>query len=73
MFEVEDGGLLYASAEDPFTYDSKPIVFDDKNLAEKCAEGYPTGIVIEQNDIRPFNRSERLRAKVRELLNKPEW
>jgi hypothetical protein len=73
MFEIEEGEMMYASAENPFTYESKPIIFDDKNLAEQHAKSYNTGIVIEQDDIRPFNRSERLRAKVRELLNKPEW
>jgi len=73
MFEVEEGEMMYSSAENPFTYESKPIIFDNKNLAELHAKRYNTGIVVEQNDIRPFDKSERLRAKVRDLLNKPEW
>jgi len=73
MFEIEKGERVYASAENPFTYESKPIIFDDKNLAELHAKQYNTGIVVEQDDIRPFNKSEKLRSKVKELLNKPEW
>jgi len=73
QFQVDKGETMYASAENPFTYESKPIVFDDKNLAEQYAKKYSTGVVVEQNDIRPFDKSERLRAKVKELLNKEEW
>jgi hypothetical protein len=72
-FEAEDGSVLYSSAEDSFTYASKPIIFDNKELAEQHAKRYATGKVLEQNSIRPFDKTEKLRAKVRNLLNKQEW
>ena len=69
MFEVEEGEWMYASAENPFTYDSKPLIFDSKDEAEVHAKKYNTGVVVEQTDIRPFDVDERARARVRAAIN----
>jgi hypothetical protein len=70
MFEVEEGEWMYASAENPFTYDSAPLIFDTKVEAETHSLRYNTGIVVKQSDVRPFDRSERERAKVRADINR---
>ena len=69
MFEVEEGEWMYASAENPFTYESKPLIFDSKDEAEVHAKKYNTGVVVEQTDIRPFDVDERARARVRAAIN----
>jgi hypothetical protein len=69
MFEVEEGEWMYASAENPFTYESKPLIFDSKDEAEVHAKKYNTGVVVEQTDIRPFDVDERARARVRATIN----
>lgn len=53
MFEVEEGEWMYASAENPFTYDSKPLIFDTKYEAEILAKSYNTGIVVDQKKVFP--------------------
>ena len=47
MFEVDSGELMYASAENPFTYDSDPIVFLDKPSAINFSKKFNTGIVVQ--------------------------
>jgi nuclear transport factor 2 (NTF2) superfamily protein len=47
MFEVEEGELMYASGENPFTYDSSPLIFVDKAKAEEYAKTWNTGRVVE--------------------------
>jgi hypothetical protein len=47
MFQVDLGEWMYASAENPFTYDSTPIVFLDKAKAEQHAKTWNTGVVVE--------------------------
>jgi hypothetical protein len=47
MFQVDLGEWMYASAENPFTYDSTPIVFLDKAKAEQHAKRWNTGVVVE--------------------------
>tara|TARA_R110000744_G_scaffold28263_1_gene68347 strand:+ start:58 stop:297 length:240 start_codon:yes stop_codon:yes gene_type:complete len=69
MFEVEEGEWMYASAENPFTYESKPLIFDSKDEAGVHAKKYNTGVVVEQTDIRPFDVDERARARVRAAIN----
>jgi len=70
MFEVDEGEWMYATAENPFSYDSKKLVFDTKGEAEAHRLRYNSSIVVKQSDIRPFDRSERERAKVRAEINK---
>jgi len=53
MFEVEEGEWMYASAENPFTYESKPLIFDTKDQAEIHAKRYNTGIVVDQDNVSP--------------------
>ena len=47
MFEVEKGEWMYASGENPFTYDSPPLIFSTKEEARKVAMKYNTGAVVE--------------------------
>ena len=68
--EVDDGEWMYATAENPFTYDSKPLIFDSKGEAEAHLLRYNNAHVEEQTDIKPFSVEERNRAKVRSLINK---
>jgi len=69
-FEVDEGEWMYASNENPFTYDSKPIVFETKGAAEAYLLRYNNAYVVEQPNIKPFSGTERNRAKVRSLINK---
>ena len=70
MFKVDEGEWMYASAENPFTYQSKPLVFETEDQAKVYAETFNTGIVVEQSDITPFDASERARAKIRAEINR---
>jgi hypothetical protein len=70
LFEVDEGEWMYSSAENPFTYDSKPIIFETKGEAEAHRLRYNNAHVVKQSDIKPFTQSERERAKVRSLINK---
>ena len=47
MFEVDSGELMYASAENPFAYDSDPIVFLDEQSATNFSRKFNTGIVVQ--------------------------
>tara|TARA_R110000782_G_scaffold73065_1_gene146054 strand:+ start:114 stop:359 length:246 start_codon:yes stop_codon:yes gene_type:complete len=70
MFQVEEGEWMYASAENPFTYSSPALSFTTREEALVEAGKYNTGIVVErEGNIREFNREERLRAKMRDILN----
>ena len=69
-FEVDEGEWMYASAENPFTYDSKPLIFETKGEAEAYLLRYNNAHAAEQTDIKPFDLEERNRAKVRALINK---
>jgi hypothetical protein len=69
-FEVDEGEWAYASAENPFTYDSKPLIFETKGEAEVYLLRYNNAHVVKQTDIRPMSTEERSRAKVRALINK---
>lgn len=70
MFEVEEGEWMYASAENPFTYDSAPLIFETKGEAEAHSLRYKASRVLLQSEVRPFDRHERQRAKVRAAINR---
>ncbi len=70
MFEVERGEWMYASGENPFTYNSPPLTFNTKEEARKEAIKYNTGIVVQRDgDIREFSKGERMAAKIRQIAN----
>ena len=50
MVEMERGEWIYASADNPFTYNSKRIVFDTKQEAEDYAKLWRTGKVVTIHD-----------------------
>jgi hypothetical protein len=50
MFQVEQNELMSASIENPFTYNSKAIEFDNITDAEEYAKKYKTGIIVEKKD-----------------------
>jgi hypothetical protein len=50
MVGVERGEWIYASADNPFTYNSKRIVFDTKQEAEDYAKLWRTGKVVTIHD-----------------------
>ena len=68
--EVDEGEWMYATSENPFTYDSKPLIFDTKGEAEAHVLRYNNAHVEEQSDIRPMASDELNRAKVRSQLNR---
>ena len=70
LFEVDEGEWMYASAENPFSYDSKKLVFDTKGEAEAHRLRYNSSKIVKQSDVRPFDRAERERAKVRADINR---
>ena len=47
MREVDEGELMYLSDDNPFTYNSKPRVFDTRELAQEAASNWNTGWVVE--------------------------
>lgn len=47
MIEVEEGEWMYVSEDNPFTYTSKPRLFDDRRMAEAAALLWNTGHVVE--------------------------
>ena len=69
-YELDEGEWMYATAENPFTYDSKPTIFETKGEAEAHKLRYNNAHVVKQSDIKTFTQSERERAKVRSLINK---
>ena len=50
MFEVEEGEWMYLTEDNPFTYASKPRIFDDLRMAEVAALLWNTGCVVEYKD-----------------------
>ena len=50
MVEMERGEWIYASADNPFTYNSERIVFDTKQEAEDYAKMWKTGRVVTEDD-----------------------
>ena len=68
--EVDEGEWMYATAENPFTYESKPLIFETKGEAEAHVLRYNNAHVEEQSDIRPMTSDELNRAKVRSQLNR---
>lgn len=47
MIEVDHGEWMYMSADNPFSYASKPLVFNDKRMAQAAALLWNTGHVVE--------------------------
>lgn len=47
MIEVDYGEWMYLSDENPFSYESKPRLFDDKRMAQAAALLWNTGHVVE--------------------------
>jgi hypothetical protein len=45
MIEVDDE-LMYVSADNPFSYKSKPVVFDTEEEAKLAASTWKTGRVV---------------------------
>jgi hypothetical protein len=50
MVKVDIGEWMYASADNPFTYNSERIVFDTKQEAEDYAKMWKTGRVVTEDD-----------------------
>lgn len=47
MIEVDEGEWMYVSGDNPFTYASKPQVFETRSEAEEAAKMWNTGWVVE--------------------------
>ena len=47
MYEVDYGEWMYATHENPFTYNSDPILFESFGLAEDYAKRFNTSTVVE--------------------------
>lgn len=47
MIEVDEGEWMYLTDENPFTYASKPRLFDDIHMAQAAAQLWNTGHVVE--------------------------
>jgi hypothetical protein len=47
MYEIDYGEWMYATHENPFTYNSEPILFESFSLAETHAKKYNTSTVVE--------------------------
>ena len=45
--QVDDSEGMYATMDNPFTYDSEPVIFDDRARAEDYAKLWKTGRVVE--------------------------
>ena len=72
LFEVDEGEWMYATSENPFTVQSKPLIFETKGEAEAHLLRYNNAHVVDQDDIKPFDKSELERAKVRASVNSKE-
>jgi hypothetical protein len=46
MYEVDYGEWMYATHENPFTYNSDPILFESFGLAEDYAKRFNTSTVV---------------------------
>jgi len=47
MIEVDEGEWMYLSEDNPFTYNSKPQLFDTRKEAKEAASKWDTGWVVE--------------------------
>ena len=45
--EIGEGESMYATMDNPFTYDREPVIFLDKTQAELYAKAWKTGVVVE--------------------------
>jgi hypothetical protein len=45
--QVDDSEGMYATMDNPFTYDIEPVIFLDKTQAELYAKAWKTGVVVE--------------------------
>ena len=50
MIQVDEGEWMYVSADNPFDYNSKPLLFDTKEQAQEAAKEWNTGWVVEYAD-----------------------
>ena len=50
---------MYATAENPFTYHSKPLIFETKGEAEAHLLRYNNAHVEEQADIKPKQKKDK--------------
>ncbi len=57
--EVDEGEWMYATAENPFSYDSKPLIFETKGEAEAHLLRYNNAHVEEQSDIQPKQKKDK--------------
>jgi|TARA_R110000782_G_scaffold3535_4_gene12950 hypothetical protein len=57
--EVDEGEWMYATAENPFTYHSKPLIFETKGEAEAHLLRYNNAHVEEQADIKPKQKKDK--------------
>jgi hypothetical protein len=49
MIEVDHGEWMYLSEDNPFSYDSKPQVFNTREQAQEAAKNWNTGWVVTYN------------------------
>ena len=47
MIEVDEGEWMYLSEDNPFSYASKPQVFETREQAQEAANNWNTGWVVE--------------------------
>ena len=47
LIQVDEGEWMYLSEDNPFTYKSKPQIFETKEDAEAAAARWNTGRVVE--------------------------
>jgi hypothetical protein len=45
--QVDDSEGMYATMDNPFTYDIEPVIFLDKTQAELYVKAWKTGVVVE--------------------------
>ena len=47
MIEVDHGEWMYVSGKNPFSYESKPQIFDTREEAAEASSAWNTGWVVE--------------------------
>lgn len=47
MIEVDHGEWMYLSEDNPFSYKSKPLIFDTREQAQQAASRWNTGLVVQ--------------------------
>ena len=47
MIEVDEGEWMYLSKDNPFSYDSRPQIFDTREEAAEASSAWNTGWVVE--------------------------